>query len=89
MVLGVDIAWEAAQAMQENARSNGLAGSVRVAQGSTECVKEPFDIVVANLPWEVQREKVSELDRLVASDGDLIPDLRVSPFIRLQKLGGH
>jgi ribosomal protein L11 methylase PrmA len=43
-----------------------------VAQGSTECVKEPFDIVVANLPWEVQREKVSELDRLVASKGDLI-----------------
>jgi ribosomal protein L11 methyltransferase len=72
MVLGVDIAWEAAQAMQENAQSNGLAGSVRVAQGSTECVKEPFDIVVANLPWEVQREKVSELDRLVASEGDLI-----------------
>jgi ribosomal protein L11 methyltransferase len=92
MVLGVDIAWEAAQAMQENAQSNGLAGSVRVAQGSTESVKEPFDIVVANLPWEVQREKVSELDRLVASEGGLIlsgfRDNQECPLLEsYQKLG--
>lgn len=72
LVVGVDIAWEAARTTFENARENGLAASIRVAQGSTECVKEHSDVVVANLPWEVQREKVSELDRLAAPGGVLI-----------------
>jgi ribosomal protein L11 methylase PrmA len=53
-------------------RANGLAGSLRVVRGSTECVKGPFDLVAANLPWEVQMEKVSELDRLAALKGRLI-----------------
>jgi ribosomal protein L11 methyltransferase len=92
MVVGVDIAWGAAWAMRENARSNGLAGSVRVAQGSTECIKEPFDVVVANLPWEVQRDKVSELDRLTAAGGNLIlsgfRDNQETPLLEgYQKLG--
>ena len=65
-VVGVDIAPAAAQVTRENARDNGLAGSLQVVRGSTECVKGPFDLVVANLPWEVQMEKVSELDRLAA-----------------------
>jgi ribosomal protein L11 methylase PrmA len=78
--------------MRENARSNGLAGSVRVAQGSTECIKEPFDVVVANLPWEVQRDKVSELDRLTAAGGNLIlsgfRDNQETPLLEsYQKLG--
>jgi ribosomal protein L11 methylase PrmA len=70
LVVGVDLAWGAARATFENARENGLADSIRVAQGSTECLKARFDLVVANLPWEVQRDKVSELDRL--ADGGLI-----------------
>jgi ribosomal protein L11 methyltransferase len=70
LVVGVDLAWGAARATFENARENGLADSIRVAQGSTECVNARFDVVVANLPWEVQRDKVSELDRL--ADGGLI-----------------
>ena len=72
LVVGVDLAWEAARTTQENARENGLAASIRVTQGSTECLKARFDVVVANLPWEVQRDKVSELDRLVAVGGGLI-----------------
>ncbi len=44
----------------------------RSRQGSTECVKGPFDLVIANLPWEVQMDKVAELDRLAASQGRLI-----------------
>lgn len=71
-VVGVDIAWEAVRATFENARENRLAASIRLAQGSTECLKQPFDVVVANLPWEVQLDKVSELDRQVASQGCLI-----------------
>jgi ribosomal protein L11 methyltransferase len=71
-VVGVDIAPGAAHITGENARANGLAGSLRVVRGSTECVKVPFDLVAANLPWEVQMEKVSELDRLAALKGRLI-----------------
>lgn len=72
LVVGVDLAWGAARATFENARENDLTASIRVAQGSTECLKARFDVVVANLPWEVQRDKVSELDRLVAPGGGLI-----------------
>jgi ribosomal protein L11 methyltransferase len=71
-VVGVDISQGAAQVTCENARDNALAGSLLVVRGSTDCVKGPFDLVVANLPWEVQMEKVSELDRLAASPGRLI-----------------
>jgi ribosomal protein L11 methyltransferase len=71
-VVGVDISPGAAHVTRENARANGLADSLQVMRGSTECVKGPFDLVAANLPWEVQMEKVSELDRLAASHGRLI-----------------
>jgi len=71
-VVGVDISPAAVQITRENARDNGLAGSLRVVRGSTECVQGPFDLVIANLPWEVQMDKVTELDRLAASGGRLI-----------------
>ena len=71
-VVGVDIAPGAVQVTRENARENGLDGSLKVVRGSTECVKSPFDLVIANLPWEVQMDKVSELDRLAAFKGRLI-----------------
>ena len=71
-VVGVDISQAAVQVTRENARDNGLAGSLQVVRGSTECVKGPFDLVIANLPWEVQMDKVAELNRLAASGGRLI-----------------
>jgi ribosomal protein L11 methyltransferase len=71
-VVGVDISPAAPQITRENARDNGLAGALQVVRGSTECVKGPFDLVIANLPWEVQMDKVSELDRLAAPGGRLI-----------------
>jgi ribosomal protein L11 methyltransferase len=71
-VVGVDIAPGAAQVTAENARDNGLGGSLQAVQGSTECIKGFFDLVVANLPWEVQMVKVSELDRVAALKGRLI-----------------
>lgn len=71
-VLGVDLAPAAAHITRENARDNGLAGSLQVVRGSTECVKGPFDLVIANLPWEVQMDKVSELNRLAAKGSRLI-----------------
>jgi ribosomal protein L11 methylase PrmA len=71
-VVGVDIAPGAAQVTAENARDHGLAGALQVVQGSTECIQGSFDLVAANLPWEVQMDKVSELDRLAALQGRLI-----------------
>jgi ribosomal protein L11 methyltransferase len=71
-VLAVDLAFEAARATRENARENGLAESILVVQGSTEGLGVPFDLVLANLPWEVQMGKVAELDRLAAAGGRLI-----------------
>ena len=72
LVVGVDISWPAALATRENARENGLAVSLKVVQGSTAALRGPFDLVVANLPWEVQLDKVRELDRLAAARGRLI-----------------
>ena len=71
-VVGVDISPAAVQLTRENARDNGLAGSLQVVRGSTECVQGSFDLVIANLPWEIQMDKVPELDRLAASGGRLI-----------------
>lgn len=71
-VVGVDILTRAARIARDNARANQLSRAILVVRGSTECLKGPFDLVVANLPWEVQLDKVSELDRLVADEGRLI-----------------
>jgi len=71
-VLGVDLAPAAVQITRKNARDNHLAGALQVVQGSTECLKGPFDLVMANLPWEVQMDKVSELNRLAAKGSRLI-----------------
>jgi ribosomal protein L11 methyltransferase len=71
-VVAVDLQSAAVRVTQENARENGLAGTLQVVQGSTECLRGPFDLVVANLPWEVQMGKVSELLRLAGSRGRLI-----------------
>jgi ribosomal protein L11 methylase PrmA len=35
-------------------------------------LKAPFDLVAANLPWEIQMEKAPELDRLAAAGSRLI-----------------
>ncbi len=68
-VAAVDIAWAGARATRKNARENGLDGQVQVAQGSTECLRGPFDLVVANLPYEVQVDKARALQCLGATGG--------------------
>lgn len=71
-VVAVDLAWPAAQATRANAIENGLAGPIAAVQGSTECLKGSFDLVMANIPWEVQRDKAADLRRLAAAGGRLI-----------------
>jgi ribosomal protein L11 methyltransferase len=71
-VVGADISLPAARVTRENTRANHLAGCLQVVQGSTESLKGPFDLVAANLPWEVQMDKAPELDRLAAPSGRLL-----------------
>jgi ribosomal protein L11 methylase PrmA len=81
MVVGVDLAGQATRETLANARENQLPGPLQVVQGSTECLKATFDLVVANLPWEVQMAKAPELDRLAAPLSSLI----LSGFRRSQE----
>jgi ribosomal protein L11 methyltransferase len=71
-VMAVDLAPAAARITRQNARDNGLARRIIAVQGSSECCRGPFDLVIANLPWEVQMEKAAELARLGAMGGRLI-----------------
>ena len=70
--LGVDLSRSAVCLTRENARANSLAAALRVAQGSTECLRGPFEVVLANLRYPVQMAKVPELARLTAPSGALI-----------------
>lgn len=70
--VGVDLSRQAVRASWENARQNGLAGAVRVVQGSTECLKGPFEVILANLSWAVQMAKVADFCRLAAPGAALI-----------------
>jgi ribosomal protein L11 methyltransferase len=70
--VGVDLSRPAVRLSRENARLNGLAGAVKVVLGSTDCLRGPFDLILANLPWAVQLDKVPEFQRLAAPAGALI-----------------
>ena len=70
--LGVDLSRQAVRLARQNSRENGLAAALRLVQGETECLRGPFEVVLANLPWPVQMAKVTELDRLAAKSGALI-----------------
>ncbi|MGQ9689586.1 MAG: 50S ribosomal protein L11 methyltransferase [Desulfobaccales bacterium] len=72
LVLALDIVAAAVRITRENARENGLSAPVRVAQGSTAGVRGRFDLVLANLPWEVQIAQASEFSRLTAPSGAII-----------------
>ena len=70
--LGVDLLRSAVRRARDNAGENGLAVAVDLVQGSTECLRGPFAVVLANLPWPVQMAKMGELVRLAAASGALI-----------------
>lgn len=70
--VGVDLSRTAAATTRDNALANGLGDRVRVVQGSTEGLRGLFDLLVANLPWAVQMEKIAELTRLAAPGAYLI-----------------
>jgi ribosomal protein L11 methyltransferase len=70
--VGVDLSGAAVATTRDNARTNGLAAQVRVVRGSTEGLRGSFDLLMGNLPWAVQMEKVKEFTRLAAANTRLI-----------------
>jgi ribosomal protein L11 methyltransferase len=70
--VGVDLSGAAVATTRNNARANGLAAQVQVLRGSTEGLKGPFDLLLGNLPWAVQMDKVEEFTRLAAADARVI-----------------
>lgn len=70
--LGVDLSQIAAAVTRNNANANGLAERVLVVRGSTEALKGPFELLLGNLPWAVQMEKIKELARLATPNARLI-----------------
>ncbi len=91
-VAAVDLAWKAARLTLENSRQNGLASVVRVIQGSPACLRGPFAVIAANLPFPVQLAEAASLMRLAASDGTLIlsgfRDVQEEALLRLYRAGG-
>jgi ribosomal protein L11 methyltransferase len=70
--VGLDLFGKAVITTRNNARANGLAAAVQVIRGSTEALRGPFKLMVANLPWTVQMHKVAEFTRLAAPGARLI-----------------
>ena len=70
--VGVDLSGRAVATTRNNARANGLAASVQLVRGSTECLRGAFGVLLGNLPWAVQMDKVAEFTRLAAPDARLI-----------------
>jgi ribosomal protein L11 methyltransferase len=70
--VGVDLSGSAVATTRNNARANGLAAQVKVVRGSTEALRGPFDLLVGNLRWAVQMDKVAEFTRLAAPNARLI-----------------
>jgi ribosomal protein L11 methyltransferase len=68
----VDISGRAVRQTRSNAARNGLLPRLRVIKGSSECLRGPFGLIMANLPWGVHLEKVDELCRLAGPAGRLI-----------------
>lgn len=71
-LVAVDLAPAAVRITRENFRTHEFDHALAVIQGSSDCLSRPFDLVVANLPWEVQQGKVTEFDRLAAPGGRLL-----------------
>ncbi len=72
LCVGVDLSWLAVKLSRDSARENRLDHKIFLAQGSTECLRGAFQVVVANLPAAVQLAKVEELSRLASKDATLI-----------------
>ncbi len=83
--VAVDISGRAVRQTEANARRNHLLPRLGLVQGSTECLRGGFGLILANLPWGVHLDKIEELCRLASPDGVLIlggfKDTQVEPLL--------
>jgi ribosomal protein L11 methyltransferase len=70
--VAVDLDPRAISTSRANAELNHLEQHLLLVRGSTEAVGGSFDLVLANLPVQVLREKLPELLRLSRSGGSLV-----------------
>ena len=70
--VAVDLDPRAISTSRANAELNHLEQKLLLVRGSTEAVDATFDLVLANLPMQVLREKLPELLRLSRSGGSLV-----------------
>jgi ribosomal protein L11 methyltransferase len=85
LAVALDIAGRAVRRTRANAGKNGLLPRLVTVKGSTECLRGPFSVILANLPWGVHLEKVEEFCRLAGPDGALIiagfKDVQAEPLL--------
>jgi ribosomal protein L11 methyltransferase len=90
--VAVDISGRAVRQTVANAARNGLQPRLMAVQGSTESLRGPFSLILANLPWAVHLEKVEEFSRLAGPDGVLIiagfKDTQEEPLLASYKARG-
>ena len=83
--VAVDLAGRAVRQTEANARRNHLLPRLGLVQGSTECLRGPFGLILANLPWGVHLNKIEEICRLARPDGVLVlggfKDIQVEPLL--------
>jgi ribosomal protein L11 methyltransferase len=70
--VGCDLSPSAVQVSRDNARRLHLEDQTAWVQGSTEALRPPFHLVVANLPFAVQVAKIAGLIRLSHRRGGII-----------------
>ncbi|MFZ2089283.1 MAG: 50S ribosomal protein L11 methyltransferase [Desulfobaccales bacterium] len=70
--VAVDISGRALRRTRSNAARNGLLPRLQLVKGSSECLRGPFSLIAANLPWGVHLKKVEDICRLAGPEGRLI-----------------
>ncbi|OIP49702.1 MAG: ribosomal protein L11 methyltransferase [Desulfobacterales bacterium CG2_30_60_27] len=71
-VTATDLDPDAVHAARENARLNGVGERVTVLACDIADLAGPFDLVIANITHDVLLELAPHLNRLLATDGELI-----------------
>ena len=70
--LATDISPQALVTSRANAGLNNLQDRMLLVRGSTEAVADRFDLVLANLPMPILRDKLAELVRLSGDEATLV-----------------
>lgn len=70
--VAIDISSQAVFTSRANAELNRVKDRLRLIRGSAEAVAGRFDLVLANLPMPILKDKLAELVRLSAEEASLV-----------------